>query len=328
MIADLTYGMRRRTIRPGEAPPTEDELRSGLSDATLSGVFNGKPSNPGLVYDIARALGGDIYLAREAKRLTGLIRAKAEQIRAKEDVATETAALFRRSDRLGPRRSARPEPARYQAHKPGEAQAHRRDRARPRHHQVRHEEREDQPGLPALNPAGFLADPGPARIIAGAMTGDGTSDAAELGQAWADAFLGGTRTRDLTEDASEFIGYIRKEPGLLPPLRDLSPAAGPNTTRGFADEPMTARRATLKALEQAASEVREELADVTRPSPPGQATQSGTCRRSSARTCTTRPASSPRPPATSLAASSSLPPCARSSSRTSPATASSAPIPG
>ena len=65
MIADLTYDMRRRTIRPGEAPPTEDELRSGLSDATLSGVFNGKASNPGLVYDIARALGGDIYLARK-----------------------------------------------------------------------------------------------------------------------------------------------------------------------------------------------------------------------------------------------------------------------
>ena len=258
MIADLTYDMRRRTIRPGEAPPTEDELRSGLSDATLSGVFNGKASNPDLVYDIARALGGgNIHLAREAKRLTGLIRAKAEQIRADEKTAP------------------RKQPAAADAvidsilvHLPGQTQpaTGRTNREKLRlaveialgRAIIRYATKNGKASLagPLLNPVGFLADPGPAGIIARAMTGDGTRDTRALGQAWADAFLGGTRTRDLTEDASEFIGYIRNECGLLAPLHDLSPAAGPDTTRGFADESTTARRTTLKALEQTASKVR------------------------------------------------------------------------
>jgi len=266
MIADLTYDMRRRTIRPGEAPPTEDELRSGLSDATLSGVFNGKASNPDLVYDIARALGGDVDLAREAKRLTGLIRAKAEQIRADEKTT--------------PRKQPPAAAAVIDSilvHLPGQTQPATRRSNREKLRLaveialgraiIRYATKNGKPSLagPLLNPAGFLADPGPAGIIARAMTGDGIRDTRALGQAWADAFLGGTRTRDLTEDASEFIGYIRNECGLLAPLHDLSSAAGPGTTRGFADEPMTARRTTLKALEQTASEVREELADVTRP---------------------------------------------------------------
>lgn len=267
MIADLTYDMRRRTIRRGEAPPTEDELRSGLSDATLSGVFNGKASNPDLVYDIARALGGDnIHLAREAKRLTGLIRAKAEQIRADEKT------------------TSRKQPAAADAvidsilvHLPGQAQPATRRTNREKLRLaveialgraiIRYATKNGKASLagPLLNPVGFLADPGAAGIIARAMTGDGTRDTRALGQAWAYAFLGGTRTRDLTEDASEFIGYIRNECGLLAPLHDLSAAAGPDTTRGFADEPTKARRTTLKALEQTASEVREELEDVTRP---------------------------------------------------------------
>ena len=266
VIADLTYDMRRRTILPGEAPPTEDELRSGLSDATLSGVFNGKASNPGLVYDIARALGGDIYLAREAKRLTGLIRAKAEQIRANEKATPR---------KQPPSSAAVIDSVLF--HLPGQNQPATRRANRERLRLaveialgraiIRYATKNGKTSLagPLLNPVGFLADPGPAGIIARAMTGDGTRDAAELGQAWADAFLGGTRTRDLVEDASEFIGYIRNESGLLAPLHDFSPAAGSDTTRGFADEPTAARSATLKALEQAASEVREELADVTRP---------------------------------------------------------------
>jgi len=266
MIADLTYDMRRRTIRPGEALPTKDELRSGLSDATLSAVFNGKASNPNLVYDIARALGGDIHLAREAKRLTGLIRAKAEQIRADEKTA--------------PRKQLPAVAAVIDAvlvHLPGQTQPATRRTNREKLRLgveialgraiIRYATKNGKASLagPLLNPVGFLASPGPAGMLARAMTDDGTPETRALGQAWADALLGGTRTRDLTEDASEFIGYIRDEWSLLAPLRDLSPAAGHDATRGFTDEPTTARRTTLKALQQTASEVREELADVTRP---------------------------------------------------------------
>jgi len=261
MIADLTYDMRRRTIRPGETPPTAEELRSGLSDATLSGVFSGKASNPDVVYDIARALGGDIHLAREAKRLTRLIRGQAEQFRA--DAQTTSRKQPPASDAVP---AAVIDSILVQL-PPGLTQpATRRANQKLRlaveitlgRAVIRYATKNGKTSLagPLLNPAGFLADPGPAGVIAGAMTGEGTRDPEELGQAWAEAFLDGTRTRDLTEDASEFIGYIRNERGLLTPLLDLPPAAGADPT---------SRRTTLKALEQIAGKVREELADVTRP---------------------------------------------------------------
>lgn len=75
---------------------------------------------------------------------------------------------------------------------------------------------------PLLDPDGFLADEENAAVLARAMTGGGLEGAPALGRAWAEAFLDGTRSGELTADAESLLGYLRAQAQSLRPLADLA----------------------------------------------------------------------------------------------------------
>ena len=126
---------------------------------------------------------------------------------------------------------------------------------------------------PLLDPAGFLADPEIAAILARALTGGYLEGAPALGRAWSRAFLDGTRATELTADAENLLGYLWEQARELRPLTDLAearrvpapavpgaPAAG--APRGMPRE--LPQPVTEKELRRRLSFARELVADFDR----------------------------------------------------------------
>jgi hypothetical protein len=126
---------------------------------------------------------------------------------------------------------------------------------------------------PLLDPDGFLAEPRIAAILARALTGGYLEGAPTLGQAWAGAFLDGSRVAELTTDAEDLLGYLWEQARELRPLTDLAsarPAAEPGGPRmPTAAAPRTSARepqpdVTARELRRRLSLARESIADFDR----------------------------------------------------------------
>ena len=264
-IAKRIHARRCRTYRPGDPTPPP---KKPPAVSTLWGVFNGARTSPELVYDLVRELGGTHELGLRAQELVELVRANPASPPRQQQAETASPCgrvLDAVATRLSP---ARPRGTRADKDRLRLAAEVALGRAI-----TRYATSDGRIALaaPLLRPDGFLAQPEIAGIIAAALIGRET-DPHPLGQAWAEAFLAGTRVRDLTQDAVELLGYMHNEGGQLKPLRGLRPAAGPHErARPALEEPESSKRATATALEQAAGKVRAELAGVIRMMPAGAA---------------------------------------------------------
>ncbi|MGH3222060.1 MAG: hypothetical protein ACRDPY_25735 [Streptosporangiaceae bacterium] len=266
-IAKRIHARRCRIYKPGDLTPRP---KKPPAVSTLWGVFNGVRTSPELVYDLVRELGGTHERGLRAQELVELIRANpAARPRQKQ------------GDIAGPRgRTLDAVVACLNAARSRGTETAGKDKLRLAAEIAlgraiaRYATSDGRIALagPLLRPDGFLAQSEIAGILAAALIGRDT-DPHPLGQAWAEAFLAGTRVRDLTQDAVDLLGYIRNEGGQLKPLRALRSAAGPHEPARPAldDEPESGKRTTATALEQAASKVRAELAGVARMMPAGAA---------------------------------------------------------
>jgi hypothetical protein len=77
---------------------------------------------------------------------------------------------------------------------------------------------------PLLDPDGFLAEPEVAALLARALTGRYPQGALVLGQAWARAFLDGTRADELTAEAEDLLDLLWEQAQELLPLVNLAEA--------------------------------------------------------------------------------------------------------
>lgn len=77
---------------------------------------------------------------------------------------------------------------------------------------------------PLLDPDGFLAEPAVAALLARALTGGYPQGALVLGQAWARAFLDGTRADELTAEAEDLLDLLWEQAQELVPLVNLAEA--------------------------------------------------------------------------------------------------------
>ena len=77
---------------------------------------------------------------------------------------------------------------------------------------------------PLLDPDGFLAEPAVAALLAQALTGGYPQGALVLGQAWARAFLDGTRAEELTAEAEDLLDRLWEQAQELVPLMNLAEA--------------------------------------------------------------------------------------------------------
>jgi len=224
----------------------------------LNGVLNpGRPSppSPSLAYHLACVLGGNRHEVDLAVELATQIRDRPDRPRAARQKAAKPAlapaadAVWRhlqerkRPGEPGPGRSAREAVeialssavAKYATAEGKAALA-----------------------LPLLRPDGFLASAEVASELAGVMSGGDLGFASALGQRWSDALTSAAGGRDLTEDASELLGYVRAAAKSLAPLRAFVPA-GPPTAPG--SPPRTSPDVTLEPKEQL-SRLRDELAEL------------------------------------------------------------------
>ena len=272
-IAARIHKNRCDAYRRGAAP-TPPGKPPGI--ATLWGVFNGARTSPGLVYDLVLALGGSPQRGQYAQTLVEATReSQASPPRRKSAAAEGTFGSV--TDAILARLPPDPSRGTVPADKDKLRLAIEIALGRA---VIKYAWSNAMTGLavPLLRPEGLLAGPAVAEILAAALTGRGT-DPRTFGAAWAEAFLAGTRIRDLTQDASEFIGYVRDEGGKLKPLRRLWPAHGPDTpgpartadANQSGDEAIGGGKTSVNALRQAATTVRAELADVTRMLPSGTA---------------------------------------------------------
>src|ERR1700722_2831424 len=268
-ISKLVVEFRRaREVQSKRRPLTAAEtkaLEKGLAAGTLSGVFSGNAKNPGLVYDIARALGGDERVALEAMGWVEKILARPE------DESREPSAAVDLGTPLGKVAGA------ILARLPGEDATTAAAKGKVRlgieiavgNAIVTYAGRDGRGSLagPLLRPGGFLCAQQNAEILAAALTDGGPARkdsvrkdkarhrAQALGEAWSAAFL--DRTRDLTQDAEDFLGYVSDQCALLPSIPGL-PQSGQRA--GAAP----GGRTTKSALQQAADAVRAELEDAAR----------------------------------------------------------------